>query len=353
MAIDPAILKAAGGASGSSGGAGLGAMVAGVSSIGNALLQYRANNKNIRFQREANQKARENAIMQAITERKWAVKDWNRQNAYNHPLQQMQRLKEAGLNPNLVYGSGVETTAGPVPNTNVSTPEVRAPHMEAVQIDAMNPLLAYYDLQARGLQNDNLQYNSEILQANADFIRTKTAVEAQNLRDKELAYGIHTKSADAIIQERYLKNQMLEQQIESQEFYRYLAVQKFDLDKLEYELDKERVAMQKAKNPRELENIFWDTLQKQVSVNKSNQEIEYIKQQIANLKASGALTDVKKQLAELGLTFGTPEYISRFRKETTATIGSFMDFMLTGQQVRNRYRTPGNRPPRWPRIKPR
>lgn len=31
---------------------------------------------------------------------------WDLQNAYNSPLQQMQRLKEAGLNPMLVYGSG-------------------------------------------------------------------------------------------------------------------------------------------------------------------------------------------------------------------------------------------------------
>jgi len=353
MAIDPATLKAAAGASGSSAGAGLGAMVAGVTSIGNALLQYRANNKNIKFQREANQKARENAIIQAITERKWAVKDWHRQNAYNHPLQQMQRLKEAGLNPNLVYGSGVETTAGPVPNTNVSTPEVRAPHMEPVQLDAMNPLLAFYDLQARGLQNDNLQYNADILQANADFIRTKTAVEAQNLKDKQLAYGIQTKSADAIIQERFLKNQMLEQQIESQEFYRYLALQKFDLDKLEYELDKERVKMQKAKNPQELENIFWDTVYKQALIRKSNREAAYIKQNIENLKVSGALIDIKKQLAELGLTFGTPEYAARFRKEAHASFGALIDIMLTGQDARRRTYTPSHhKNSQWPRINP-
>lgn len=31
---------------------------------------------------------------------------WNRQNEYNHPKAQMQRLKEAGLNPNLIYGQG-------------------------------------------------------------------------------------------------------------------------------------------------------------------------------------------------------------------------------------------------------
>ena len=35
-----------------------------------------------------------------------AMKSWNLMNDYNHPIQQMERLKAAGLNPLLVYGSG-------------------------------------------------------------------------------------------------------------------------------------------------------------------------------------------------------------------------------------------------------
>ena len=34
------------------------------------------------------------------------VEMWKMQNAYNAPKQQMSRLKEAGLNPNLMYGKG-------------------------------------------------------------------------------------------------------------------------------------------------------------------------------------------------------------------------------------------------------
>lgn len=37
---------------------------------------------------------------------------WHQQNAYNSPEQQMARLKEAGLNPNLIYGSGVSGATG-------------------------------------------------------------------------------------------------------------------------------------------------------------------------------------------------------------------------------------------------
>lgn len=40
---------------------------------------------------------------------KAAMTSWNLANDYNHPVNQMERLKAAGLNPNLVYGSGSVT----------------------------------------------------------------------------------------------------------------------------------------------------------------------------------------------------------------------------------------------------
>ena len=45
-----------------------------------------------------------------------AMKSWNLMNDYNNPIQQMERLKAAGLNPLLVYGSGSvagNTTSAP------------------------------------------------------------------------------------------------------------------------------------------------------------------------------------------------------------------------------------------------
>lgn len=53
-------------------------------------------------------------------------KMWNAENAYNDPSAQMQRLKNAGLNPNLVYGQSVAGAAG-----NASG------HPEAVKPDIM------------------------------------------------------------------------------------------------------------------------------------------------------------------------------------------------------------------------
>lgn len=58
------------------------------------------------FQASANKKNRQFALQQYERERKDALADWNMNNAYNAPGAIMARLKEAGLNPNLVYGNG-------------------------------------------------------------------------------------------------------------------------------------------------------------------------------------------------------------------------------------------------------
>jgi hypothetical protein len=50
---------------------------------------------------------------------------WNMQNKYNHPSQQMARLKEAGLNPNLVYDQSVSGATGSAGNV---APSKAAPY---------------------------------------------------------------------------------------------------------------------------------------------------------------------------------------------------------------------------------
>ncbi len=55
-----------------------------------------------------------------------ALEMWNKQNEYNLPVNQMQRLRAAGLNPNLVYGNG--HVAG---LTSADAPQYKAPTLGA------------------------------------------------------------------------------------------------------------------------------------------------------------------------------------------------------------------------------
>ena len=88
---------------------GLGSIVG--SAIG-AGAQRRANIQNMQLAKY------QNNWQTAENEKAYArsVEMWNMQNQYNSPTAQMARLRQAGLNPNLVYGSGVTgNSAGSAP----------------------------------------------------------------------------------------------------------------------------------------------------------------------------------------------------------------------------------------------
>ena len=52
-----------------------------------------------------NQKNREWNLMLAEKANQWNIEQWNRENAYNSPTQQKERLLSAGLNPSLIGGA--------------------------------------------------------------------------------------------------------------------------------------------------------------------------------------------------------------------------------------------------------
>lgn len=82
-------------------------------------------------------------------------RQWDLENEYNSPKAQMQRLKDAGLNPNLVYGNG--SVSG---NTTTAGPRYDAPKAER-NMERVSGLLsffsAYQDLRAKKAQADNLE----------------------------------------------------------------------------------------------------------------------------------------------------------------------------------------------------
>ena len=59
----------------------------------NAITQQNMNSRTRRWNEKMYEKQRQDNLAQ-----------WNLQNAYDSPAAQMQRYREAGLNPNLIYG---------------------------------------------------------------------------------------------------------------------------------------------------------------------------------------------------------------------------------------------------------
>lgn len=76
---------------------------------------------------------------------------WNRNNEYNTPTNQMARLKSAGLNPNLVYGTGSVTG-----NTSGNLPKYQAPRMDYnLNVpNVMDMLGTYQDIKVKQKQQN-------------------------------------------------------------------------------------------------------------------------------------------------------------------------------------------------------
>ena len=124
------------------------------------------------------------------------VEMWNRQNEYNNPSSQMERLKSAGLNPHLVYGNGVtgNITSSPPKMTPTKrgaaeyTPpqtDLALPPIKTGIADAARVLLEFQDLELKKAQTDNVTANTENINARTaiDIVR-KSGVISDNQKKK-------------------------------------------------------------------------------------------------------------------------------------------------------------------------
>lgn len=96
-------------------------------------------------------------------QRTHALADWQQQADYNSPENQMKRLKQAGLNPHLIYGNGADAQM----NTGVRQSSVEAWNPQPAQFDlgsvAQQGLGSYFDIQSRQASIDNLEKQGVLL----------------------------------------------------------------------------------------------------------------------------------------------------------------------------------------------
>lgn len=118
----------------------------GLSQLFGARAQSRAQDKTIRANRE-------------LAEYQYSkdLEMWNRANLYNSPAAQMGRFKEAGLNPNLIYGQGN-------PGNATTLPKYQAPRVDYVAINPVEQLPAilgmYQDFQIKQAQLEKLKVDT-------------------------------------------------------------------------------------------------------------------------------------------------------------------------------------------------
>lgn len=113
-----------------------------------------------------------------------AVENWKMVQAYNTPAMQMQRLKEAGLNPHLVYGNGADAQAVGSPAAP-QKPNYIAPDLRVFTDVALK------DAQVDNVQEQTNVNRQEVLRktvqtANEVLKGRKSKIEAEIAEDMKL-----------------------------------------------------------------------------------------------------------------------------------------------------------------------
>lgn len=151
---------------------------------------------------------------------------WQEMNKYNNPEQQMQRLRDAGLNPNLVYGSGTvsgnSTSSHPKPHT--ATVANAMANWQPNQ--SLNYMSQFQDLRVKEAQIDNIQAstkNQEIRTFN-EGLKSPLLQKDASLRDYKLYYQQrlqpylgHQFEADTNLKTMGVKGKVLENQMKELE----------------------------------------------------------------------------------------------------------------------------------------
>ena len=116
---------------------------------------------------------------------------WHMMNEYNSPMNQMKRFKEAGLNPNLIYGQSNTAPAiatGNFQNNKYEGAQAKASRIPTWDFTNVNPMEDIMRFKSQAAQVSNLEEQSKVLQqeqlkkaAEVQNIQTNTAIGKENL----------------------------------------------------------------------------------------------------------------------------------------------------------------------------
>lgn len=219
-------------------------------------------------------------------QRYFAVKDWNMQNEYNSPANQMKRYKAAGLNPNLIYGSGSASAGNATPVRSSEAP-------------AWNPKAPQFDM---GAIVQSLGAFAQIAKTQAETNKLKAAEEL----DRQHKIMSQVQTTGETIKNAYTQFNLDK---DTTNLPIYNETKQAELDKIYNEQDKTIAETKGMDQKRELDAIAsardftsavenWLTLQ--VNRAKTDAEKDKIRQEITNLRTDNAMHNLDLELMKTG-----------------------------------------------------
>lgn len=219
--------------------AGIGSLIGGGIS---AISQNNTNKTNLQIARETNRANRQNQEYQ----NEWNLNMWNRQNEYNDPSAQRQRLEDAGLNP-IFYGLDGTGNAGALQSAPFEA-QNGFPMQNSGQFigqSVANAFNAYSDAYLKKAQADNLNADTESKKAQTIGQDLDNQLKSATLGSNIQIGNLQLPVTKELLNKYKNENSVLVQQVENlkKEYDQMnnqiaLAIKQYDLEKWKAEVDK-------------------------------------------------------------------------------------------------------------------
>jgi hypothetical protein len=229
---------------------------------------------------------------------------WDMQNEYNSPQKQMERLRNAGLNPNMLY----DKTGAVIPAQNINTPDVQGGQFRTPDFGSVGTGLVqgYFDTKIKQAQYDNMKAtNTNILQDT--LLKMSQAQFAGASAEEKARYN-------------YVLGQTQEALVENT----FTDLQKKKAD-LAYTLDEN--ARKAAMAAPTLQKAVIDAARADAGLNLDKEQLRLLQQNVYNAEQEGIFKKVQATFAQNGVNFNDPvimrwigDYIGGFLEGDT---GSF------------------------------
>lgn len=242
-----------------------------------------------------NRKTRNYNVRMYQRQRADALADWAMQNEYNHPSSQMARLREAGLNPHLVYGNGATTEGGSVRQSTAESWNPRAPQFDVGQAAGVG-IATYYDAQVKQAQIDNLREQNTVLEKESSLKAAQTIATLMGSKNvetdimtKEFNLALEKSLRDYTVEGRKLDVVKKQSEIANVVAQTKLTLTHDEIQQLMKKPNMEKVLQEVINLKRDQwlkeSGIALNTIQGQ----KMMAEIREVYQRISNMAADGAL----------------------------------------------------------------
>ena len=258
-------------------------------------LNYAAQTRNNQMQLKYNREMYER-------QRRDALSDYNMQNQYNSPQEQMKRYMAAGLNANLIYGQ--QQQGAQIRSTDAKSYNPTAPQIP--NFDITGAIAQTQNLQQMGAQTNLINEKIKTEQLTQQLKQWDAIIAPLEYASKETKNKVSSALADTQIQ---AGKQGLEKLVQSIS----IAGQQ---NERANQLQAGKISIQNAQVDSIIENIAFTKVKETLT----NQQIQNLQAVLQQVKTNTELQQLEVDLRKKGFSFHDPYYIRIIGDKTTDLI---------------------------------